>query len=151
MTNEIKHSVLRTFAALCRGEHYSASELGETFFDAPCEQLNWFENANIRDEICTVRKITPDTFSKQMIFTKPTVIQNSVYCASLRKIFGIEILAEMAEFNEKAVFILPNGSGVFIPIKVSGLISFFEFVRLSSLKPKIVLAKQRLNDGKLTD
>jgi hypothetical protein len=122
--------------ALNRGEHFTESEIGETVWDAPAMQLNWTENESFKAEICATWNLSDEQFFKQMIFPKPSEIENLFYSAEMRRIFSVGKLRFLDCFDKDGNFILPKGRGFFVPRVESGLITKIEFYDYGKLKRK---------------
>ncbi len=109
MNKFLAHGIYRQYIALARGESFTPSEIGETFLDAECLQLNYFVPEG--DE-----KYPP------MSFDKPGVLTNKLICSHLRLRHGAEVLSQVKGFNSLGEFILPRERGLFFPVKENGLI-----------------------------
>lgn len=135
------HQIYRTYISLARGEHFTPSEIGECLYDGDCPesilaQVNWFENTELRKEICKVGKMTDQQFFERGIILKPSTIQNLLYSSELRKVFG-ELNVD--GFDRRGIFTLPPGRGFFVPARENGLITSLKFYGMNVLKPKEVV------------
>lgn len=140
------HLIFRTYIALARGEYLSASEIsasvdiydeyGECAESLPTVQFNWTEHGELKKEVCQARNLTEEQFDLKMIFPKPTEIQNLVYSSELRRIFGIENLRFIAEFNKDGIFILSKERGFFVPQIKNREIKTLKFYNWSFLKQR---------------
>lgn len=141
-----KSIIYRIYIALARGETYSESELGDTkeFFnklgelsgELPTVQLNWLENTNFRTEVCASWNLSDSDFFKSMIIPKPSKIENLVYSAELRRIFGVGKLRFLPNFDRDGILILPSGNGFLTPVIVDNLITGFNLNSYGKLKRK---------------
>lgn len=135
----MKHKILRAYIGLVRGEHFTASDIGETIDidedSYPAVQLNWTENIELKTLVCERKGWTEDQFDKSLIIPRPTFIQNLVYSAKLREMFGIENLILVGGFNKDGVFNLPRERGFYVPQMRNGQIESLKFYSQSALKP----------------
>lgn len=129
----MRHAILSTYLRLCRGEHWTPSEIGATrdFVGAysgrligayELAQFNWSESE--------------EKYNGAEIIAKPSIVQNLVYSAQLRKMCGIMSLRTLPEFSKDGVFILPKGQGFFTPVKRSGKIVELKFYNWGMLGKK---------------
>lgn len=146
MNPKIIHAVFRCYIALCRSEHYTESELGETidFIDRrsnlnesfPLSQLNWMETEKFRAVVCSAFKLSDEQFFEKMIVEKPTELENWLYSAELRRVFSPETLKATNHFDKKLNFILERGAYFIMPKIKDGLIETFSFVSYQKLSEK---------------
>lgn len=150
MRNNLIHSVLRSYIALARDEHYTESELGDnkSFVEKklywggelkeyfPTVQLNWTENEKFRDEICAAWNLTDEKFFEMMIIPKPTPLENLVYSAELRRIYGLGNLRFLPHFNKDGIYVLGRGNYYLKPKLKGNLISELEVLDYRELRKK---------------
>lgn len=73
-----------------------------------------------------------ERFRESGAFVKPTQIQNWVYCARLRQLFG-EAVAKTEGFDTNGLYRLPHGRGLMIPIGKGNDMTGFRFMPFSEL------------------
>ncbi|HXG85515.1 MAG TPA: hypothetical protein VNI84_15945 [Pyrinomonadaceae bacterium] len=133
-----RHYVLRSYIALARAERLMPSEIGETLdFVAPYSgrlvgsydivQLELSGNDAFEKRICADLNLTGEQFFEQMIFPKPTPLANLLYSARLRRVFGMDVLRFMSEFDKDGSFKLEPGKGFIIPQIEENRISTLKF------------------------
>lgn len=131
------HAIFRAYISLARGEHYVPSELGELADDETDDsilaQLNWIENAELKQTVCTVKKMTDAEFFKRGIIAKPSTIANLIYSAKIRRAFDV---SEIEGFDKRGNFILPQGRGFFVPQRQGVWITSLKFYGMGVLKMK---------------
>lgn len=141
------NKVLRTYIALARGEHYGPSDLGATvdFVGAysgrlidsyPLTQKNWTENEDLREQVCAAWNLKTEEYDRRMIIETPSTVQNLVYSAKLRELFGVGVLRFVTGFDKDGYFILPKGRGFLVPVINKGMIDSLRFYDLGVLRKK---------------
>lgn len=141
----LKHSILRTYIAIVRGERFTDSEIGATKdFTAPYSgrlidsfptvQLNWTENEKFREEVCAARDMSDAEFFAAMIIPKPSYVENLFYSSELRRIYGLGKLRFTSGFDKDGNFILPKGNGYLAPLYDGKFIRGFELRSYAKLR-----------------
>lgn len=139
----MKQAVYKTYIALARGEHWSASEIGATkdFVGAysgrlidsfPLTQINWTESGELKEAVCKAWDLSEEQFDSRLITEKPSHIQNLVICSELRRLFGN--LGFVEGFDRDGIFILPKERGFIVPQIKEGKIESLKFYGLGVLR-----------------
>jgi hypothetical protein len=72
----------------------------------------------------------------KMIFPKPAPVQNQIYSAEMRRVFGVENLRFLSEFDRDGNFILPRSPGFYVPRIKQRKVTALEFYDYSILRQK---------------
>lgn len=85
------------------------------------------------DRICAAKGITRRRFMQTLAFSRPTAIQNLVFCSELRRRYGSFTAPGFVDGR----FVLSKGYGLYVPVRKQGEIVELKFYPMRELlKPK---------------
>lgn len=133
-----RHIILRAYVALARCEHFEREDYDLDAVRTDVEQEDpravrratycWEPDEQARATFCALWQLNPREFFRQMIFARPSFIQNLLYSYELQRVFGVERLAKEPEFTQFGIFKLSERRGYYVPVVDQyGLIASFAF------------------------
>lgn len=123
--------VFQNYLKLANGEDLKPSNVlrdawGPIYLSRP-----WWDCAKDLERICTARGTTRRKIIDSGAIPRPGHIENLVFCAELRKLYGD--LSHIEGFDRNSNFILPRPAGVLYPVRSDGEIVRLAFVTLRYL------------------